>query len=163
MNILRDLEFTKELLFRRGKAWAPAWFICEFLILRIWGSIITNLIFIKDCNKNVIIVVGIVARIFFGGGIHSVHRLIQWILPGLNDERPPWAWSPIFGMVVPFYEFYKRYLAISEILSFKPIFGAEKVKILTFFRKVPIFLTSGPQKGQKFQSQKFPSNVCMTH
>ena len=77
---------------------------------------------------------------------------------------PDHSWSPIFGIVVPFYEFYKRYLGFFEILIFRPIFGAEKVKKLTFFRKMPIFSTSRPPKRAKIsKSQKFPSNVCMTH
>ena len=77
---------------------------------------------------------------------------------------PDHSWSPIFGIVVPFYEFYKRYLGFLEILSFWPIFWAEKVKKLTFFEKMPIFSTSGPPKRAKIsKSQKFPNNVCITH
>ena len=92
------------------------------------------------------------------------HKNWLFVSGNLIPAAPDHSWSPIFGIVVPFYEFYKRYLGFSEILSFWPIFWADKVKKLTFFQKLPIFSTLRPQKWAKIsKSQKTPNNVCITH
>ena len=68
---------------------------------------------------------------------------------------PDHSWSPIFGIVVPFYEFYKRYLGFLRFWVYGRIFGRSRSKNWLFFQKKANFSTSSPQNlGQKFQNLK---------
>ena len=78
---------------------------------------------------------------------------------------PGHSWSLIFGIVVPYYEFYKRYLGFFWILSFWPIFGflrhfqilrlkklkrrAKRVRIKSLFST---FFQSFPSRSQPMLS-----------
>ena len=72
--------------------------------------------------------------------------------------------GPIFGQVVAFEEFSKRYLGIFEILRFLAIFGVPKSKNRDFLQFYPFFASWWGWKWLKIsKSQKFPNNVCITH
>ena len=94
-----------------------------------------------------------------------------WFTASSNESSQDSMMSDLLGLGAQFLAWWSHFMNFTnvtqhffEILSFKPIFGAEKVKKLTFFRKMPIFSTSRPPKRAKIsKSQKFPSNVCMTH
>ena len=65
---------------------------------------------------------------------------------------PGHSWSLSFGIVVPYYEFYKRYLGFFGILSFWPIFG--------FLRHFQILrLKKLKRRAKKSENQKSIFNI----
>ena len=73
-------------------------------------------------------------------------------------------WNPIFGQVVAFYEFSKRYVGILPIFWFLAIFGGSKLKNWQKSAKNHFFWTPDPHKRPKIKKlAKFPSNVWKTH
>ena len=73
-------------------------------------------------------------------------------------------WNPIFGQVVAFHEFSKRYLGNWLIFWFSALFGGRESKKSDFSLIFTKFSTLDPQKGPKIKKlAKFPNNVWNTH
>ena len=92
-----------------------------------------------------------------------------WFFQSQNWAKPFYLapdkfWNPIFGQVVAFYEFSKRYLGIWLIFWFWVLFGGREPEKSDFLLIFANFSSLDSQKWPKMEKlAKFPSNVWKTH